>query len=513
VPTIESDHPYSSGADETKSGTVTGAHHVFLSFNSSTNFAGGDTAYILDENNVSVFTYGFTGGQLASDKYSILGQTGKVKLVRPTGGAYGYLCIIDDASDVVGPYLIDTTNYQKWSGEATGYPGPYRYGGKIYAVFEDSTNQKMGIFKSTDGGVTFTKHADSPTDAANGYASQGSSATKIRICYDSVATNHKWVIGEWDMSNDTWTEITTYTDVVDTTGYSYDPVSGRDFVFYRPTVQGRMYVRTFNGTSWDGGLEVSDNLPTNYLTTIGAARADEDGDLHIVYRSTAPSPISYGIYYRQLKSNGTMTSAITILTGLTSARSIVGHLSFTGNCVVLPIRVDDPGAGGGLNLAAAILGHDYHDDSPTFDSPITMSVNNVQDIRSADGPNGLAYVWWIAIAGETLPPPEGDMDQVEYRSIACDGTLGSIVVFHNEVTYPSPINDISGQFLHDLAPPVWDSASQTWGVIVALEYNPLGTSDQWCTSFYWETTGGDVTTYYTDFAAWRSDGNTPNFTY
>lgn len=480
-------HPYPPGTDEYQQATIPGAPHVFLTFDPISDLETLDTIFVLDYNNVVVWSAGYQDYQLSDLRLSVVGPTVKIRLVGPLtdGTHYGYKGAVDDIMDVTGPFLVDTTNYQKWIGDATGSPGPYRYAGNRYMVFYDGANDLMAVYKSTDAGATWLKQVNSPGDVAWGYASLGSGPTKIRISYDSLSVNHKWVIGEWDMATETWTEITTHTDVIDTTGYVYDPFLGLDYVFYRPTGQGPLWLKVFDGAVWDSGTKISDNVPDTRLSVIGAARADELGTLHIVYKSTTPLLGILDVYYRQMDAAGSLTTAITLNAGVPSQQATTGRISFTGNYIVIPFEIDDPAKSGSWRLAAVYSGTDYHTSSPTF-SIYTVSINNTGEIQAADGPGGLSYVWWIAIQ----TPGGVGLDQIEYVSFN-GTTAGTIQVFHDELGFPSPANDISGQFTHDLAPPVWDAASEIWAVHLALEYNPLGTSDQFCTGFYWESLNGN----------------------
>jgi hypothetical protein len=109
---------------------------------------------------------------------------------------------------MAGPVQVDPTNGGEWAQEySNATQGPFLIGTSLYAMLSTATD--LEIFKSTDGGTTWTQQdaANEPSDPAlNGGACWFDGNNTLWVCYSASGGGPAPIlVASYDTNTDTWT--------------------------------------------------------------------------------------------------------------------------------------------------------------------------------------------------------------------------------------------------------------------------------------------------------------------
>ncbi len=372
------------------------------------------------------------------------------------------------------PVIFETAGVPARAGFTYPAFGPYEYTApaRLYQVLIDQVTSALAVYKSIDGGATWTAQ-----DAANGPILNGGGTVSLNyavtqrgnilsIIYPPLVYTGQRIV-TFDVSTDTFGAPSAAGPTAQLRiAYLLQlPSSGDLYAIYEKpaTSPQSIFYAVFSGGIWATPVQITaETLNSSLLVVL----LDPDERIHVYYDIP-----------------GSELKEVTVLAGVVAAATTVrtgggnddfnemGQPTIWGTKIVLPYIFEV----GGIPLAAVLVGDTFAGPT-TWDAPHVIDTVPTVTIAGEDlyvfalvSLDGLtAYVFWIAL---DYGNPSAVIDQMWYASNSGSGWSAPIL-YYDAVANPQqedpsvlPIN----QDLHTIS--VAALSNGTFGVATAMEEN------------------------------------------
>ncbi len=345
-------------------------------------------------------------------------------------------------------------------------------GSNLYGVLSsgDPLSSLGGVFKSTDGGATWTQQ-DSVNRPLNGFhllAELDEITGIIYLCYDGVADLH-YRINTFDTNTDTYGSVVTsgFTWAVGSTNAELLRQSMGDIYVYYISGSTLVYEK-FSTGAWSGSQVTVSSI---YNTTILSYAVDAADRMHLL---VGPIVTQKRVAYIPIDATGSVGSAVIVYSnGFSIGIAGSGNgVILNGDTICFPYVT-----GASENDVRVFFGTPLNAPVWTDEAVATVSDRAIINDLQLDGSNNLVSFY------TQYNQSGGDPDQL-WMNTRTSGVWGTPELVYDLIDNPPPTNgfDPFNNYIHSLNAALFDGR---WVFITAAEANPdSGPDRELCAGYF-----------------------------